>query len=406
MVDNIDNLMAQAGFVEAGKTPEQPKEETKVETTTETKTDTQDTKVDAPKEEEKTDVHTNDDKPTETQKELDFNIESFNKAFGRNYKSKDEIQSLFADKEEFVSLKAKYEELEKQSVEKDSKLKEQFNPMSYFANEQQFKINQILKANPDLNESIINRIVTSNLDEMSELDVLKLNESLTTKGAYDDSLIEDVIKDRYGLDVDKEDLDEQGLKKLRVKEFSMKRDAEKALGEIKKMLDVEIPEFKDPTVLAQERDAESKKKFDESKAQWSIYTDKFVKELDKLSIEYQTDGKEKSTFDFAYDDDFKAVLKDKLPQIAAQTGRDVNNEQDVAYLTEQIHKDYLWINRSAVIKSAVEDVITKMTKEQFDKFHNTSQPKSTESPQTLTDEQKKNNETLHKMMDDFKVNKK
>lgn len=402
MADKIDDFMAQAGFVEAGKTTEQPAETTEVKTEENTQNTT---KVDAPKEEVKTDVHTNDGKQTET-KEVDFTIESFNKAFGRDFKSNEEIQSLFADKEEFVSLKAKYEELEKQSVEKDNKLKEQFNPMSYFANEQQFKINQILKANPDLNESMVNRLVTSNLDEMSELDVLKLNEVLTTRGAYDESLLLDVINDRYGLDVDKEDLDEQGLKKLRVKEYSMKKDAIKAREEMKKLLEVEIPEFKDPTVLAQEKDADAKKKFDESKAQWSIYTDKFVKELDKLSIEYQTDGKEKSMFDFAYDDDFKAVLKEKLPIIAAQSGRDVNNEKDVAYLTEQIHKDYLWINRSAVIKSAVEDVITKMTKEQFDKFHNTSKPKDTEAPQTLTDEQKKNNETLHKMMDDFKVNKK
>lgn len=394
MVDNIDDLMAQAGFSEVGKTVEQPKVETVTETTS--------TQVDAPDTKIETNVQANDDKKPET-KEVEFNIDTFNKAFKRDFKSVDEINGLFGLSEEYTSLKAKYDTMEKLIAEKENALKEQFNPLNYFANEQEFKINQILKTNQGLNEEVVRRVVSSDLEKLSDKDVLKLNEQLTTKGIFDSSLLEDVINDKYGLDVNKEELEGDELKKYQVKEYLMKKDAQKAREDLKKISEVQIPEFKDPNVVAQEKDAERLKVYNDNKAKWEVYTDKLVKDMDKMTIEYKADGNETAKVDFAYDDDFKAVLKEKLPDVAAKSNIDLNNQAQVNALLEQVNKDYLWLRRSELIKSAVDDIVTKMTKEQFDKFHNTSKPKSVEAPVQLSDEQRHNEAQVQKMLSDFGI---
>jgi hypothetical protein len=322
-----------------------------------------------------------------------FDLSIFNKAFEKNFESEDQIKEIL---ESSSKLKAQLEEKEKL-------LEEGYNPMEYFANEKQFKINQILRQNDGLNETIVNKLVNSDLKEMSDEDVLLLNDLIETKGTYDEKIARLDIKDRYGLNKSKDELDDDELQAYQLKEYRLKRDAEKARSNLEKMLDVELPEFKKPDDIAKERKEAIKKEFNENKEKWQKFTDDYVKTLDKLTIPYKDDGNKEVSVEFAVDDNFKANLKENLPHYAAIMGKDLNNDKDVQSIHEQVQKDYFWLNRSNIVKSIIEDIETKKNKEIIDKYENPSQPKQTEAPTTLSDEERHNKEVDQQINNELKL---
>lgn len=394
MKDNIDEMMSQAGFT-SGRVGEAPKE------TTVTEPKTEGIKVEAPQ--DKKDVQTNTDTKEEPKSTNDFSLESFNKAFGREYKDIEEIKGLFSQVEDSSKLRAQLEERDRLISEKDKALQTQFDPMSYFADEQQYVINQVLKTNKGLNRDVITKLVNSNLSELKDEDVLKLNELLTTKGKFDESVVARVINKKYGLNVNKEDLDEEGLKDYEAQRFLMSKDADEAREKLSKLLQIEKPVFKDPLKAKQEQDETLKKEYDTIKSQWDMFADSFVKGFDKYTIEYEGDDKQKKTFEYLVDDKFRQAVKENLPLIAAYNKKDVNKKEDVEKLVEQVKKDYLWLNQKNIIKNAIEDTMSKMTQAEFDKYYNASKPKSDDKPIRLSDEERFNKETDEKLLKDFKI---
>jgi hypothetical protein len=392
---DIDQMMKDAGFTTGSLNPTPQPE--KVEAPK-----AEEIKVEAPQD-KKEDVQANNDKKEEPKSTNDFSIESFNKAFGREYKDIEEVKGLFSQQEEYSKLKAQYEEKEKLISEKDKALQEKFDVMSYFADEQQYVINQVLKNNKGLNKEVITKLVNTNLTDMNDEDVLKLNELLTTKGKFDEAVVARAINKKYGLTVSKEDLDEEGLKDYEVQKFLMKRDADDAREKLAKLLVVDKPEFTDPLKAKQEKEEAFKKEYDAVKNQWSTFAENLVKGLDKYTIEYEGDDKTKKTFEYAFDDNFKKVLKENLPLIAAYNKKDVNKKEDVEQLITQAKKDFLWINQSNIIRNAVEDAMSKATKEELDKYYNPSKPKSDDKPVSLSDEERFNKETDNKLLKDFKI---
>jgi hypothetical protein len=392
---DIDQMMKDAGFTTGSLNPTPQPEKVEAPKAEEIKVETPQDK--------KEDVQADNDKKEEPKSTNDFSIESFNKAFGREYKDIEEVKGLFSQQEEYSKLKAQYEEKEKLISEKDKALQEKFDVMSYFADEQQYVINQVLKNNKGLNKEVITKLVNTNLTDMNDEDVLKLNELLTTKGKFDEAVVARAINKKYGLTVSKEDLDEEGLKDYEVQKFLMKRDADDAREKLAKLLVVDKPEFTDPLKAKQEKEEAFKKEYDAVKNQWSTFAENLVKGLDKYTIEYEGDDKTKKTFEYAFDDNFKKVLKENLPLIAAYNKKDVNKKEDVEQLITQAKKDFLWINQSNIIRNAVEDAMSKATKEELDKYYNPSKPKSDDKPVSLSDEERFNKETDNKLLKDFKI---
>jgi hypothetical protein len=205
--------------------------------------------------------------------------------------------------------------------------------------------------------------------------------------------------------VKKEDLGDDELQAFQIKEYNLRKDAEKARGNLAKMTEVELPEFKKPEDIARERKEALDKTFNESKDNWQKFTDDYVKSLDKLTIPYKDDGNKDAAVEFAVDDKFKSMLKENLPQYAALMGKDLNKPNDVKAIHEQVQKDYFWENRSNIVRSIIEDIETKKNKETIDKYDNPSQPKNTEAPKTLSDEERHNKEVDQQMINMYKQGK-
>lgn len=392
-VDNIDSIMQNAGINMAGKT-EKPAE-TKQETVTETNIETS--------------VQANDGKKEETKQTTESVnwMESFNKAIGREFKDEEEVKNLLKTSDEYSTVKAKVEEYEKMIAEKDKALQDYYNPMTYFANEQQYTINQILKKNPELNYNVVNRIVTTNLSDMADKDVLILNEVLTAKGAFDESVVDRIVTKKYGLNVNKDELDEEGLRDYKAQEWIMKKDADKARSELTKLLEVDKPKAIDPVLAKKEQVEKDNQLFGENKAKWDMFTNEFVKKFENLKVEYALDDKQKDTFTFGVDEKFKAVLKEKLPLIAAMNKKDVNNPNDVKALIEMVEKDFLWLNKEAMFKTLREDIVSKITEEEFKKYHNPKKPTGgDQAPIRTSEEERLNQATADKLLSDFGLKRK
>jgi len=401
MEDNIDKYMSDAGFNKVNpnevKENEQPSEQPPVE-------GQQPPADDTPKDDniKKDDVPVSDEKE-KVDNQPEFDLESINKAFGKDFKTVDELTDLFNLPDEYNSVKAKLDATAKDISDKEEALKEKYNPMSYFADEQEFKINQILKNDTKLNKNIVSRLVYSNLDELKDEDVLKLNDLLKTKGNFDEKVVELDIKDRYGLNIDREEADDEVLKSIPLKEYRMKKDADEARDSLKAIKDVELPTFDDPTELKAQQDADYQKAFDENKQKWDTFTKEYIKTFDKLSIKYNADGNKEEVFDFDIDDKFKNAVLEHLPIMAAKNGKDLSNENDKNALLEQVQKDFLWINKGSVIKKAIEDTLSKMTKEEMEKYYNPSKPKQEEGTQTLSKDDEFNQGQIDKMKQDFGI---
>lgn len=390
-VDNIDSIMQNAGINMAGKTekPAEPKQETVTET-------------------KKEDVQANTEKTETKQTTESVNwLESFSKATGREIKDEEEVKNLLKASDEYSTVKAKVEEYEKMIAEKDKALQDYYNPMTYFASERQYTINQILKKNPDLNESVVIDVVSSNLSDMADKDVLILSEVLAAKGSFDKSTIGRLIDKRYLLNVNKDELDEEGLRDYKAQEWLMKKDADKARSELTKLLEVDKPQAIDPVLAKKEQVEKDNQLFGENKAKWDMFTNEFVKKFENLKVEYALDDKQKDTFTFGVDEKFKAVLKEKLPLIAAMNKKDVNNPNDVKALIEMVEKDFLWLNKEAMFKTLREDIVSKITEEEFKKYHNPKKPSSGDiTPLRTSDEERLNQTTRDKMLEDFGIKRK
>jgi len=287
--------------------------------------------------------------------------------------------------------------------EKEKAFKEQYDPMSYFADEQQYIINQVLKNNKGLNRDVITKLVNANIADLKDVDVLKLNELLTTKGKFDEGVVERVINKKYGLNVSKEDLDEEGLKDYEAQMFIMNKDAEEVREKLTKLLDIQKPEFKDPLMSKKEQEAELAKAYNSKLNDWNGFSNKFVNEFKSFAVEYELDDKSKVQYDVQVADDFRKVLATKLPELAAKSGLDINNKDHVTAIVEQVKKDYLWIKKDAILRSFRDDLVSKMTEDEFKKYHNPSQLKNDVRPETLSGEEKFNKEQKTKMLNDFKI---
>jgi len=403
-MDNFDERMQQ--FQEKQNAPENENTQN-TENTQQVENTTQEKVVDEQQKTEevnKENVQANNEIDNQEVKvESEITVDSFNKVFETEYTDIDSIKQLLT---EYPGLKAQLEDKDKAIVERDETIKQQFNPMSYFANEKQFKLNQILKENEGLNEGIVGRLMNSDLSELSDKDVLKLNDLIKTKGTFDDRIVEMDIEDRYGLNVKKEDLDSDELQAYQVKEYRLKKDADVARDELKKLTNVELPEFQDPIGLKNADKEAQEAAFNETKDKWGEFANDFVEKFEKINIPYKVDDNQEANFEFAVDDKFKKAIAENLPVYAALMGKDITKEDDKKSVITQVQKDYVWDNISNIVRNIHEDTVTKMTQEKFNEYHNPSQPKLVEAPPTLNDEDRFNKEQMDQMKNDFNLKKK
>jgi hypothetical protein len=396
-------------LINADKEQAEKKVDAKTETTNTTEEIKTKEKVEGDKKEE-TDVHINTEKKdaeSDTDKvkddKVELNIDAFNRVFGTEYKSTEDIKPLLESSTQLKELRASLSEKESLIKEKEELLNKKTDGLSLFADETMYKINQVLINNPDLNKEAVIRLASSDLDNMEDVDVLKLQKLVKLKGkGYDESTIEYAINKKYDLVDDPSDLEGEELKQYNANKFLRSEDAQAARDELSKMMKVDVPEKIDLLEMDKQSKEEAKKKLKESLDSWKNKSKDVIKSLDKYTVEF--DKGDEGRFDFAYDNEFKGYLEKNLPEYAARVGLDANDPKSMETLKMAIEKDFEHAYLPKMFKAFREDLIAKMEDKDYKRKHNVKDPKEEEAPVRLSEAEKKNKEVDEKVLNDLNKN--
>ena len=350
--------------------------------------DENDQKDDAVKEsEQKTDVDSSDS--AEEQREDDVKdegkkaednddnpnvdlLEAFNKKFDASFESEDDIKKLLdISTEDVDSLKSSLKDKEEALAEKDKLIKDKYDVLSHFASEKQFKVNELLKSNEGMKDYVAARIVNSDFDNMSNEDVLVLQDMIDLQSDVREDLIREDVRDTYGLAVDKSSMDEDELKQQELREYRAQRAADKARSEFKKMVDgIEVPKYKDPSEARKEEEAKALEDFNNNKDGWKSYLSKEFGNIEKFPIEVAEGDK----VEVEFGKDFRKEVVEKMPEVAAKMGYDLENKDHVDAIVADIKKNFVYQNINKILAKRDQMLKTKQKDEEYKKYHNPSNP--------------------------------
>jgi hypothetical protein len=348
-----------------------------VDISNETKTeDNREKVVETNATESKPTTDTKQDNPGGDEPSGAFDISAINREVGGNYKDLSELKA------EIESLRGSVEEREKLI----SEYKENVNPLSYFANENEYKIQKVIKENPHVNRVAVNNIINGDVDNMSALEVLKLKTMLSLPPDKSDSkIIEEAIKDQYGLSVSFDDMDEDeksvALRKKEINEINLERDAYNARQELKDIANVEMPANKSVEDLKKEKQDQLNAQIKELQGQWEVKAPQLKSMLDKVEIE-SPDGRESSPlFTFNIDDASREKLVGEAVNLAIQNGYEPTAET-ISDFADGLKKDFIVDNITKIMQTYGEDLATKLKDDHYKQTHNPKPANENESPDT------------------------
>jgi len=307
-----------------------------------------------------------------------------------------EEKEVVDSSEELATLRASIAEKDKLLEEKETLLNTKTDGLKLFADDNMYKINQILINNPNLNKSAVLRLASADLDKMQDTEVLKLQKlTKLQSGDFSEADIEYAINKQYNLTANPSELEGDELKEYNANKFLRNEAAQSARAELKGLMNVEMPERVDLLAMQNESKEKADKALNDNLESWKPKTDEIIKSLDKFKIEFEK-GEE---FEFVYDDEFKSYLKKNLNEYAARTGLDVSKPESLKVITESIENDYVNKKLPQMLKTFKSDLLAKQKEANYNEEHNIKDPDLKEAPDKLTDEQKRNKKADDKLAD-------
>jgi hypothetical protein len=338
-----EDLSVYKDFFQTEETPE----ETPAETPTETPTDTPPPPIET--------------KPAGW-------LEEFNKSFETNYRSVDEVKSIFGANtktEEIEALRSQNDTIKAREQKLIEIVKQIQDPQSFFAEEAEFKKNLLLKSNPSVNKDVAGKIFTVDVENANPLDLIVLDMQVSHKrlvggeaGARETLLAE------LGIDADfqLEDLTTAQKNQINIR-------AEKAAQNIVALRDsVQIPQpLKDIESILQEIQPHQAVEYDMTK--WDGKIDSVISKVDFIEIKDGNDVLYKE----AIDDDYRNGLKDALAEVIKGKGIDPTPE-NIKGLVEEAKDFYLKENLPQILKRHKNQIIAEHDKAIHSKLHNDTDP--------------------------------
>jgi hypothetical protein len=148
------------------------------------------------------------EEPKVDEPQTDTFFEEMNKRFGAQFKSTDEVKSIFELPKKVVEYENKLKESESlaKSVEDYKKRIEELegsqDPLKYFASPESYIAEQLRIKYPKNNPLLLQEIATSNVDAMKDFDVLVKEKQLFVNNPPREQAIRAIILKKYGIDTD------------------------------------------------------------------------------------------------------------------------------------------------------------------------------------------------------------
>ena len=276
---------------------------------------------------------------------------------------------MIDSREEYSTLKEQssqwtdYEQRVKEYNEKIAELEGQLDPLSHFTSKESYIAEQLRRAHPDKDPSLLQEVVMKDLKAMPDADILAkrlLLDNPDLEGGLNGA--KEVIDDKYGIDRDDEDYEMPSVTKNRMKIDA--NEARKALDGLKETIDL-------PTVMTAEEKEQALADAKEAKSkELTPLSDKF-KQFDKWEVDLGDDKK----FEFDVPDEFKSRLGEMFKNYFLDGDMEVNEEtldtvvqlRNAMFLTEYFPKIYEVIQNEA----------KTVTQESTDALLNNNAPENT-----------------------------
>jgi hypothetical protein len=309
---------------------------------------------------------------TTTEQPTVFEVNDFNQRFSTDFKDEDSIRNVLSSVERVSELEAQLKELDSLK-EENLLLKESLDPLKYFDTEDDFKVALFKKQFPDKDASVAHKILTKDLSQMSDRDVIAhsiLLDNPDLKGGLQGAI--EMVNDKYGIDEDG-DLDALTENKIKVDA----RSARSSINTIKSQ--IQLPDKIDVNALAAQKKELMEQKQAKLKEGWSAIGKEVVSTLPDLVITDTIDGKEVPVFKYSMTRDFPQEVMNGLVETMVNNGVDLSKDAASAMI-EVAKEKYISQNFSKIAKAIREDALAKAEEERLIKQHNPGTPKPQAEP--------------------------
>lgn len=310
---------------------------------------------------------------TTTTEQPEFNIEHFNKRFGKEFKSEDELKSIFdlptkvseleTKASELVKLKAEYEALQ----QKHNEVGKWVDPKKFFANEELYKTNLMLKKYPDKDISVMTKVSTMDVDKADNIDLLIMNELLQNpkiKGG--EAGAKELVANELGIDLeDKTTWDQLAENKI-IKAATKIREDFKNLQKVEADLPIDVDKMKSDLI------SQETSKFENNKKEWNPLINKALSDFKELTI-YDKNDKgeliELYKYQVGWSDDVKKAIGEEVTNYLAYTGQPVN-EKTILNALNLVKGRYAQEEQANILKAYALKETTRVNDEWHNKVNN------------------------------------
>jgi hypothetical protein len=285
-----------------------------------------------------------------------------------------DIDDLKAKLKGYIEYEAKVKDSEAKLAEKDSAISEladmldkHSNPLSFFENEDEYKLQQIKKQSKDLfpnyNSKAITEIMT-NGSNLTDLQVLILNEYLESKHVKSDADAKEVVYEDLRIEEDLPYDDWSSAKKIMAEKKA--RAIRDKFEKIKN--DIKMPEKISFTEKYAKSKEEATQKQEVQKAAWTDKVDGVINAISKY--EDKDNG-----FTFDIDEDYKNYVRKELVNTVVNMGIEPTSE-NIANVSNTLQWEYLKNNHSKFLKLRDDYLKLKWEQEAYEKKTNPSLDKT------------------------------
>lgn len=245
---------------------------------------------------------------------VDAFFEEFNKRYGTQYKTDDEVKPIFGLPKKVTEYEGKHREFEKSIADyqrKITELEEAQDPLKYFSNPESYIAEQLKMKYPKSNPDTLQEIVRTDVSKMNDLDVLIKSKQLFVPNAPKESVLRSVILSQYGIDpnADPEEWDDIAKARMQL-DAASERDKIEAMKGVIEM----------PKVLTKEEKELARKLASESRATAIAPLKETFNKYDKFTY------KDIEGFEFDVPEDYRKALPDMFQSMFIDAGLEPTQE--------------------------------------------------------------------------------
>lgn len=313
--------------------------------------------------------------PKAEELKVDEFIENFNKRYGKQYKTDDDIKGLFELSKKITEQEGRlsdYESIKKAADERQRKIEELESlndPLKFFSSPESYVAEQLKIKYPNRDTALLHEVVTTDVDKIGDFDLLikaeKLfNRNLPEGGRY----VKDVLYKRYGIDAetDLKELDGATLTQIAMDANAVRE----KIGALKK--EVELPQVMTPEQREQAK-ADALAKREQALAG---VRDEFTK-FEKFSIE---------GFEYDVPTEYKQKAADLFNGYFIDAGVEMN-EENLKLALQLRDANFLYENFGKIKEVIAKQAQTASQAKVDEELHNETPPNTATRTDQVQDEQ-------------------